>query len=311
MEEKKTKEPILLIMAAGMGSRFGGLKQIEPVSNQNEIILDFSLYDAMMAGFKKVVFVIKEEMEEAFRSLIDRRAGKHMEIEYAFQKTDDIPEGFTVPEGREKPWGTGHAVMAARNYIDAPFVVINADDYYGHEAFQLVYDYLSNLKYDMKYDCCMVGFTLAKTVTENGYVSRGVCGVDEHGYLVKITERTMIMERGDDICCSEDEGKTWQTLNRDDVVSMNFWGFPADFINEIISGFPAFLETALKENPLKCEYFLPDIPDRLIRDGRAECKVLRSDDKWYGVTYKEDKPDVIAALQSMKDKGIYPEILWK
>lgn len=305
------KEPVLLIMAAGMGSRFGGLKQITPVSSTGEIIMDFSLYDAMLAGFKKAVFVIKEEMEEDFRALIDERAGKHLEVEYVYQKLDDLPEGYSVPEGREKPWGTAHAVMSARNVIDGPFVVINADDYYGAQAFQLIYDQLSNAEDDDFFQYCMVGFRLSQTITENGYVSRGVCELDEKGYLSGITERTMIMPRGDDICFSEDKGETWQSLAGDTVVSMNFWGFTKSLMDEMVKGFPAFLDDALENDPLKGEYFLPAVPDRLIKEGRAKVKVLSSEDKWYGVTYKEDRDDVVAALQSMKDKGLYPDKLWK
>ena len=305
------KEPVLLIMAAGMGSRFGGLKQIEPISDAGEIIMDFSLYDAMLAGFKKVVFVIKEEMEEDFRKLIDGRAGKHMEVDYVFQKTDDLPDGYEVPEGREKPWGTGHAVMAARDVIDGPFVVINADDYYGHEAFQLIYEELLKAEDDDKYRWSMVGFDLAQTITENGYVSRGVCETDDEGFLTGITERTMIMPRGDEICFSEDKGETWSPLAKDTIVSMNFWGFTKSLMDEMVARFPAFLDKALAEDPLKGEYFLPSIPDILIKEGKATVKVLSSKDKWYGVTYKEDRDDVVSALQSMKDKGLYPEKLWK
>ena len=305
------KEPVLLIMAAGMGSRFGGLKQLTPVSSEGEIIMDFSLYDAMLAGFSKVVFVIKEEMEEDFRKLIDERAGKHMEVEYVFQKIDDLPEGYEVPEGREKPWGTAHAVMAARDVIDGPFVVINADDYYGPQAFQLIYEQLENAQDDDKFRYCMVGFSLPQTITENGYVSRGVCELDENGFLSGITERTMIMQRDEGICYSEDEGKTWTKLPDDAIVSMNFWGFTKSLMDEMTAGFPAFLDKALAENPMKAEYFLPSIPDKLIKEDRATVKVLESGDRWYGVTYKEDRENVVASLQSMKDKGLYPDKLWK
>ena len=305
------KEPVLLIMAAGMGSRFGGLKQIEPISDAGEIIMDFSLYDAMLAGFKKVVFVIKEEMEEDFRALIDDRAGKHLETEYVFQKVNDLPEGYETPEGRTKPWGTAHAVMAARNVIDGPFAVINADDYYGPQAFQTIYEYLSTAEDDDKYRYCMVGFALSQTITENGYVSRGVCELDKDGFLTGITERTMIMPKDGAICFSEDKGETWTPLPDDAVVSMNFWGFTRSLMDEMVANFPAFLDKALVSDPMKAEYFLPSIPDKLIKEEKATIKVLSSGDKWYGVTYKEDRDDVVAALQSMKDKGLYPDKLWK
>ena len=298
-------------MAAGMGSRYGGLKQIDAISDQGEIILDFSLYDAMMAGFEDVVFVIKKENEEDFRALIDERAGKHLNVKYAFQDINDLPEGYSVPEGRVKPWGTGHAVMSARKVVDGPFVVINADDYYGAGAFQSIFDYLSHAEDGDKYNFCMVGYNLEKTLTENGHVARGICTVDERGMLDDIVERTKIMRRGDEIQFTEDDGETWTSLPEGTTVSMNFWGFTNSFLKELEAGFPAFLDKALAENPLKGEYFLPAVVDKLIKEGRAEAKVLKSDDRWYGVTYKEDKPGVVAALQSMKDKGLYPEKLWK
>lgn len=304
-------KPTLVIMAAGMGSRYGGLKQIDAISDQGEIILDFSLYDAMMAGFEDVVFVIKKENEEDFRALIDERAGKHLNVKYAFQDINDLPEGYSVPEGRVKPWGTGHAVMSARKVVDGPFVVINADDYYGAGAFQSIFDYLSHAEDGDKYNFCMVGYNLEKTLTENGHVARGICTVDERGMLDDIVERTKIMRRGDEIQFTEDDGETWTSLPEGTTVSMNFWGFTNSFLKELEAGFPAFLDKALAENPLKGEYFLPAVVDKLIKEGRAEAKVLKSDDRWYGVTYKEDKPGIVAALQSMKDKGLYPEKLWR
>lgn len=305
------KEPTLIIMAAGMGSRYGGLKQIDPISDTGEIILDFSLYDAMMAGFKRVIFVIKEEMETDFRDLIDERAGKYLEVRYAFQKLDDLPKGYEVPEGRQKPWGTAHAVLSCRDLIDGPFAVINADDYYGAAGFQTIYDYLISHEDGEKYAYCMVGFQLENTITENGHVARGVCEISPEGNLTEVTERTKIMRRDGEIAFTEDDGKTWTILQRDTVVSMNFWGFTKSMMQEMEAGFPAFLDWALKENPIKGEYFLPGVADRLVKENKAEVKVLKSHDKWYGVTYKEDKEGVVAALQSMKDKGIYPEKLWK
>lgn len=304
-------KPILVIMAAGMGSRFGGLKQIEPVSKEGEIILDFSLYDAVAAGFEKVIFIIKRENEEAFRALIDNKAGKHIEVEYAYQELDDLPEGYSVPEGRVKPWGTAHAVLAARKLADGPIAVINADDYYGPGAFMSIYDFLLNAHDDERYQYCMVGYRIENTLTENGYVSRGVCETSDSGLLTKITERTRIQWQDDKIVFTEDDGETWQELSRGTIVSMNFWGFTPSMMAEMEARFPAFLDKAAKENPLKGEYFLPGVVDTLIRQDKAEVKVLESGDRWYGVTYKEDKESVVAAIQSMKDKGIYPEILWK
>ena len=292
-------KPVLIIMAAGMGSRYGGLKQIDPVSDKGEIILDFSLYDAMMAGFEDVVFVIKEENEADFRALIDERAGKHMNVRYAFQKLEDIPEGYKVPEGREKPWGTCHAVMSARHLVNGPFAVINADDYYGPGAFQSMYDFLEKSAEEAakeeaagtkpaQYEFCMIGYELKNTITENGHVSRGVCDVTDGGYLKDIVERTKIMRRDGGIQYTED-GESWVTLPEDTVVSMNFWGFSKDMMTEMVARFPEFLDEALKTNPLKGEYFLPGVVDTLLKEEKTRVRVLRSRDKWYGVTYKEDK----------------------
>lgn len=307
-----SKKPALIIMAAGMGSRYGGLKQIDPVSKEGEIILDFSLYDAMLAGFEDVVFIIKKENEEDFRALIDNRAGKFMNVHYAFQELNDLPEGYSVPEGRVKPWGTCHAVMAARNIIDGPFAVINADDYYGPGAFQQMYDFLLNSKEseEGKYNFAMVGYLLEKTLTENGHVARGVCQVSKDGFLEDIIERTKIMRKDGKIQFTEDDA-TWQPLEEGTIVSMNFWGFSKSMMDEMEKGFPGFLDKALKENPLKGEYFLPGVVDKLLKSDKAQVKVLKSIDKWYGVTYKEDKESVVSAIQSMKDKCLYPDKLWK
>ena len=309
------KQPVLVIMAAGMGSRFGGLKQIEPVSDKGELIIDFSLYDAVMAGFKKAIFVIKKENEEDFRRLLDDKAGKYIDIEYVYQELEDLPEGYSVPEGRQKPWGTAHAVMAARKKVDGPFAVVNSDDYYGPGAFQSMYDFLENAEDDEKYNYCMVGYDIENTLTENGYVSRGVCETDNDSMLSTITERTKIQWQGEKIVFEEDGGDGAEPvlteLSRGTVVSMNFWGFTSSMLAEMESGFPAFLDKALAENPMKGEYFLPGVVDRLIHENKAQVKVLRSRDRWYGVTYKEDKQSVVDALQSMKDKGEYPDVLWK
>ena len=301
------KEPVLVVMAAGMGSRYGGLKQIDPVTDKGEIILDFSLYDAYMAGFKKVVFVIKEENIDDFKALVDNKAGKYMDVSYAFQKLDDLPDGYEVPEGRVKPWGTGHAIMTARNYVDGPFAVINADDYYGPGAFQSIYDFLSGVT--EKGQFTMVSYLLKNTITENGHVARGVCSVDENGYLADIVERTKIMRVDGKIAYTEDE-KNWIELSENTPVSMNFWGYTGEMMDELVNRFAGFLDEALKTNPEKAEYFIPKVTDELIKEGKATCKVLTSKDRWYGVTYKEDKQIVMDALQSLKDKGLYPEVLW-
>lgn len=308
------KEPVLVIMAAGMGSRFGGLKQIEPVGSGGEIILDFSLYDAYMAGFKKAIFVIKREHEQDFRQLIDERAGRFMTVEYAFQALEDLPAGYTVPAGRVKPWGTAHAVMAARDLIDGPLAVINADDYYGPGAFQYIYDFLANHDDGEKYQYCMVGYPIENTLTENGYVSRGVCQTSPQGMLTEIVERTKIQWQGEKIVFADaaDNGETvWTPLPRGTVVSMNFWGFTPSILREMEARFPAFLAQVQAADPMKGEFFLPGVVDALIQEDKAEVKVLQTRDRWYGVTYKEDKTAVVNALQSMKDKGEYPDKLWK
>ena len=304
-------KPTLVIMAAGMGSRFGGLKQIEPVSGKDEIILDFSLFDALRAGFDRAVIIIKRENEADFRRLIDYKAGQHMKIEYAYQDINDIPEGFAIPEGRTKPWGTAHAVLAARHLVDGNFCVINSDDYYGPEAFKLMYDFLESTSDEDLYNYCMVGYQVQNTLTENGHVSRGVCSVDDAGYLADIVERTKIMWHDGRICYTEDDGATWVEVAEGTTVSMNFWGFTPSILREMEAGLPAFLTETLAKNPQKGEYLLPKCVDELIKAGRAQAKVLTSHDRWYGVTYKEDKESVVASLQALKDKGLYPEELWK
>lgn len=366
-------KPALIIMAAGMGSRYGGLKQVDPVTPEGEILLDFSLYDAMMAGFEDVVFIIRKEHREAFDNLLKDRAGKHLSIHYAYQELSDLPEGFEVPDGRTKPWGTCHAVMACRDIVKGPFAVINADDYYGPSAFMQIYDFLSSvassevssaenhsdndvltskgsdnnsrtsetsneIPQDNKIsDFAMVGYMLPNTLSESGHVARGVCQISDSGYLSDIVERTKIMRRpidsdpnsesisnsdsvdtkdsvshrGSEIAYEDSETGDWITLSEDTIVSMNFWGFTQSFMQAMIDNFPAFLEESLKSDPLKAEYFLPFIVDKMIVAGSARVKVLPSKDRWYGMTYKEDKPLVTAALQSMKNKGLYPDKLWK
>ena len=303
-------KPVLVIMAAGMGSRYGGLKQIDPIDEQGHIIMDFSIYDAKRAGFEKVVFLIKKEDEEEFREVIGNRMAEYMEVAYAYQDLNNLPEGFQVPEGRVKPWGTAHAVLSCMDVIDGPFAVINADDYYGRDAFQKIYDFLSTQEEKEVYRFTMVGYELKNTLTENGHVARGVCTLDDHGNLAKVTERTHIEKRGNQAFYTEDEGKTWEELPMDAIVSMNMWGFSKGFLKEIKDGFAEFLEQGLKQNPLKCEYFLPSVVSKLLEEGRAVVSVLTSKDKWYGVTYKEDKQTVVDAIQKMKEEGIYTETVW-
>ena len=304
------KKPALVIMAAGMGSRYGGLKQIDPVDEQGHIIMDFSIFDAKRAGFEKVVFIIKKENEKDFKEAIGQRIEKVMNVEYVFQDIQNIPEGFEVPEGRVKPWGTAHAVLSAIDVIDGPFAVINADDYYGRDAFQKIYDYLSTHEDDDKYRYTMVGYQLENTLTENGYVSRGICEINESGELVSVTERTRIEKKGDGAAYTEDDGATWVELPVDSIVSMNMWGFTASFLQEIRNGFEAFLKQGLETNPMKCEYYLPSVASNLLAEDRASVAVLASKDKWYGITYKEDKPMVVAAIQELKKSGVYPDELW-
>mgnify|MGYP005757463299 FL=1 len=304
------KKPVLVIMAAGMGSRYGGLKQIDPVDREGHIIMDFSIYDAKKAGFEKVVFIIKKENEKDFKDAVGRRIEKVMDTAYVYQELDSIPEGFAVPEGRVKPWGTAHAILCAAGEIDSPFAVINADDYYGRSAFEKIYQYLTTHEDDEKYRYTMVGYRLINTVTDNGYVSRGVCALNEKNELVSVTERTRIEKRGSGVAYSEDGGSSWKEIDGNTLVSMNMWGFTESILEEIRSGFPAFLKKGLAENPMKCEYFLPSVVSDLLSAGKASVSVLESEDKWYGITYKEDKPAVTAAVQKLKDSGRYPERLW-
>ncbi len=304
-------KPVLVIMAAGMGSRYGGLKQIDPIDDKGQIIMDFSIFDAKEAGFEKVVFIIKKENLSLFRECVGDKVSKHMKVTYVFQETADLPKGYEVPADRVKPWGTGQAVLSCRDAVKGPFAVINADDYYGKEAFQLIYNYLLENEDDDKYRYTMVGYQLKNTVTENGHVARGVCEIDSKGKLLEVNERVRIEKHAAGIEYSEDDGTSWTSLDDDAVVSMNMWGFSRSMIDELEERFPAFLDVAIKENPLKAEFFLPSVITELLQEGKAEVEVLTSKDKWHGVTYKEDKPIVVAALQKMKDDGKYPDILYK
>ena len=304
-------KPVLVVMAAGMGSRYGGMKQIDPVGPNNQLIIDYSIFDARRAGFETVIFIIKHEIEDAFKEAIGNRLSKIMDVQYAFQQLENLPAGFTVPEGRTKPWGTSHAVLSAEDLIDGPFAVINADDYYGPEAFQVMYDYLAAHEDGAKYDYCMVGYLLKNTVTENGSVARGVCVPNADNTLASVTERTRIEKMADGIKFTEDDGASWTTLPDDTVVSMNLWGFGKSFIKETKDRFAAYLTENLHKNPLKCEYFLPLVVSQLIAEDKANVEILKSHDKWYGVTYKEDKPVVVAAIAEKTAEGLYPENLWE
>ena len=306
-----SKKPVLVVMAAGMGSRYGGLKQIDPVGSCGEAILDYSLFDAHEAGFETAVIIIKEAIKKDFMETVGARLAKApVEIRYAYQELDKLPEGYAVHEGRTKPWGTSHAVLCAKEAVDgAPFAAINADDYYGKEAFKIIYDHLANAKDGDKADFCMVGYEVSKTVTENGHVARGVCELDENGYLVEVVERTRIEQHENGIQYTED-GENWVDLKDDTIVSMNMWGFTPKFMDAIEAGFAAFLDKALVENPLKGEYFLPFVVTTMLNDQEATVRVLASKDKWYGVTYAADKPVVMAALKEKTEEGLYPYSLW-
>ena len=305
------KKPVLVVMAAGMGSRYGGLKQIDPVGSHGEAILDYSVYDAHEAGFETVVIIIKEAIKKDFLETVGARLAKSpVEIRYAFQELHKLPAGYTTPADRTKPWGTSHAVLCAKDAIDgAPFAVINADDYYGKSAFRVMYEALCNAQDGEKLDYCMVGYELGKTVTENGSVARGVCYADKMGYLTEIVERTRIEKYEGGIHYTED-GENWVDLPEDTIVSMNMWGFTPSFLDEIEKGFAAFLDNAMKTNPLKGEYYLPLVVQNLLAADKATVKVLTSPDKWYGVTYAADKPLVVAALREKTETGLYPDGLW-
>ena len=307
------EKPILVVMAAGMGSRYGGLKQIDPVGCEGEAILDYSLFDAHEAGFETAVIIIKEAIQKDFMETVGARLKKApMEIRYAYQELTKLSEGYSVPEGRTKPWGTCHAVVCAREAIgNAPFAVINADDYYGKAAFKEIYNYLSAHGDDEKYRYCMVGYELGKTVTDNGSVARGVCQVNDEGYLTSVVERTKIEKQADGAIRFTEDGTTWMDLPEKTTVSMNMWGFTPSFAAESQARFPAFLDKALVENPMKGEYFLPSTVSALLAEDKATVKMLYSPDKWYGVTYAADKPVVVNALKEMTEQGLYPDGLWK
>jgi dTDP-glucose pyrophosphorylase len=295
-------------MAAGMGSRYGGLKQIDPMSDEGEIIIDFSLYDACKIGFRDVVFVINEEMERDLHDLIDGRAGRFLNAKYAIQRLDDLPGGLTSPEDRVKPWGTSHAVWSARGFIGGPFAVINADDYYGADAFRIMYEFLSDADASSSHHA-MVGYILNNTLTNSGAVSRGVCEVNGDGFLTSVTERKKIMRRDGGVYFMD--GGVWRPVHPDSTVSMNFWGLMPGVMSDIEAGFPAFMESARASGQSQEEYLLPILIDSLLRSGRADVRVLRSEDRWLGVTYQDDKPVVRSVIRELKRQGVYPERLWQ
>lgn len=300
----------LVIMAAGIGSRFGGgIKQLEPIGPAGEIIMDYSIYDAMKAGFNKIIFIIRKDLDKDFKEIIGDRIAKIIDVEYAYQEVDDLPDGFTVPEGRKKPWGTGQAVLSILGKLNGPFAVINADDYYGREGFQAIYDYLTTADYTGDiYDCCMSGFVLKNTLSDNGGVSRGICEVDADNYLNKVTE-TYEIELIDGKIKAVNEAGEPVDISKEQVVSMNMWGLPQAFLKELQEGFPKFLESNITN--LKAEYALPTIIDNCIKEKKARVKVLKTDDKWFGVTYKEDKQAVVDAVRELIRSGMYPEKLYQ
>ena len=299
------QEPTLVILAAGMGSRFGGLKQITAVDDHGHAIIDFSLYDAYRAGFRKVVFIIKHEIEEDFKNRVGRRMEKYFDVKYVYQQLDVLPAGYAVPEGRVKPWGTGHAVMCCAGVVDGPFAVINADDFYGPSAYSTLFDYLKEDRADNEH--AMVAYELRKTVTENGSVARGICSV-ENGYLTDVVERTHIEKRGDDAAFTED-GVNFVPVSGDVPVSMNFWGFGKSMLRELQDRFPAWLDENLPKNPLKCEYFLPFVANSIIKEGLGSVRLLNCHETWHGITYKEDMDSVVNYLAELRRRGVYPEAL--
>ena len=299
------QEPTLVILAAGMGSRFGGLKQITPVDEHGHAIIDFSLLDAYRAGFRRVAFIIKHEIEADFKAVVGRRAEKYFDVRYVYQQIENLPEGYSVPEGRTKPWGTGHAVLCAAQAVDGPFAVINADDFYGRTAYTALYDYLTGERPENEH--AMVAYQLKKTVTESGSVARGICRVED-GFVTDVVERTRIEKRGSDAAYTED-GENWLPLSGELPVSMNCWAFSHSMMDELIKRFPAWLDENVPKNPMKCEYFLPSVANALIKDGEGSVRVLNCHETWYGVTYKEDLQSFKDAMKRMRTEGIYPEAL--
>lgn len=305
------RDTTLVIMAAGIGSRFGGgIKQLEPVGPGGEIIMDYSIHDALEAGFNKVIFIIRKDLEADFREIIGNRIEKVAHVEYAFQELDALPEGYSVPESRKKPWGTGQAVLSIKGMVHEPFLVINADDYYGKEGFKKIHDYMvteMDVQSDV-YDMCMGGFILENTLSENGSVTRGVCRLNEDGTLNDVTETYDIEWKGNGLFASDEQGNP-VLVEAQQHVSMNMWGLPPTFLDELEAGFPEFLD-GISEGDVKAEYLLPKIIDKMIKSGKAKVKVLETRDKWFGVTYKEDKEAVVASIRQLIADGVYKESLY-
>lgn len=305
------KNTALVIMAAGIGSRFGGgIKQLEPVGPNGEIIMDYSIHDAMEAGFNKVIFIIRRDLEKDFKEIIGHRIEKLLPVEYAYQELEDLPAGYEVTPGRTKPWGTGQAVLSVKGMVDGPFLVINADDYYGREGFRRIHDYMAEHMDSQSeiYDICMGGFVLSNTLSDNGTVTRGVCQVDENGYLTNVTETYNIQMKEDGLHATDESGAP-VTISPSQPVSMNMWGLPASFVQELEKGFPVFLDS-LKEGDIKSEYLLPKIIDNLVQNKKARVTVLDTPDKWFGVTYREDKQAVADAIRGLIQSGVYKEKLF-
>ncbi len=303
-------KPALIIMAAGMGSRFGGLKQVTPLGPSGELIIDYSIHDAMEAGFERIVFVIKHEIEDVFKELIGNRIEKIVQTDYVFQELTELPEGYSIPEGRVKPYGTAHAVWCCRDVVKGPFMVINSDDYYGKDCFKHIYNFITKPINDGIKHLAMAGYILENTLTENGSVSRGVVELGENNKVAGIRELTKIEIRDGEPMFTLDDGKTWTALDRKSYVSMNCWGYPTDMFDLFDKELRIYLETTIKENPLKGEFYLPIMADKMTKEGVADITVLPVSDKWFGVTYAEDKPKVMAALKNLADTGVYAQKLW-
>lgn len=299
-------KPTLVIMAAGMGSRFGGLKQLTPVGPSGQLLIDYSVYDAIQAGFGKIVFVIKHAIEKEFKELLGNRIAQKIPVEYVYQELDKLPKGYTVPEGRTKPWGTGHAILCCRGVVKEPFMVINADDFYGRQSYQLLAQFLQQQQEGATMQFAMSAYILENTLTENGYVSRGICSVDQNGKLCGLVERTRIQNVNGKPHFSEDDGKTWEELPAGCAVSMNAWAFPCAMLDHLEERFKHFLDTTAQQNPAKAEFYLPFAVNDMMADGEAETTVLRTADRWYGMTYAADKQDVSDAIAAMTARGIYP-----
>ncbi|MCP4536802.1 MAG: nucleotidyltransferase [Chloroflexi bacterium] len=302
-------KPTLVVMAAGIGRRYGGLKQIDPVGPNGEIIIEYSVYDALRAGFERIVFVIKESIEQAFRDSVGKTIEKQCETTYVFQRLDDVPEGFNIPSERQKPWGTGHAALSCRRVVHSPFAVINADDFYGQSSYQALGDYLKNTQdRDGVYDISMIGYVLGNTLTDHGHVARGVCTVDEDGYLVDVREHTHIERFGEVVRYTED-GESWTKISAKSIVSLNTWGFTPSIFSELETRFSRFLQEN-GDNLQTAEYFLPNMVGDLVKEGKARVRVLPTNERWFGVTYQQDKPRVKQAIQDLIHRGVYPHNLW-